>query len=287
MSTTILTPNNAGTVSESVSQVCDGGYGVTYTDNGITGTFSYFEYQWGGTGGSWSGTWGTTNPYTWGSCCGPNTLYVRAWTTANGVCPAAVSSPVAVTVYEPPTATIYGAPAVATSGSWITYTTQNISSGASFSYYQYQWDGTGGAWTNWGTTNPYQWQASNIGHTLYVRAVIVNGPCTSYTAAVGTYITESIGPCTWSGPSTQQTNSGGVGVPPCGSTGSNGLIGPGTYTYLTLTGGHSYQFSTCGTSWDNSLSLWYYTGSGNAQGNNGNWAPVAWNEDNGPAFTGY
>ncbi|MCW5909230.1 MAG: LamG domain-containing protein, partial [Chitinophagales bacterium] len=92
--------------------------------------------------------------------------------------------------------------------------------------------------------------------------------------------------CTWSGPSNQQSCCSGLGTPPCGSTGQVNNIGSGTYTYLSLTAGKSYTFSTCGSPFGTDLSLWYYTGSGNAMGNNGGWAPQKWNGSNGPDCSG-
>ncbi len=92
--------SNAGSVTQNPltgGTVCSGS-NVSYTQSGGTGTFNYFEYQWNGTGGSWSGSWETTNPYNWTSGLnGASILYVRAVKT-NGVCPAAVSAPVSITV---------------------------------------------------------------------------------------------------------------------------------------------------------------------------------------------
>ena len=97
--------SNAGTVTQSPvsgSAVCSG-TNVQYTQSGGVGSFNYFEYQWDGTGGSWSGSWGTTNPYTWTSGNPGHVLNVRAVVT-NGACPASVSSPVSVTIKTSSTA---------------------------------------------------------------------------------------------------------------------------------------------------------------------------------------
>ncbi len=97
--------SNAGTVTQSPvsgSSVCSG-TNVQYTQSGGVGSFNYFEYQWDGTGGSWSGSWGTTNPYTWTSGNPGHVLYVRAVAT-NGACPASVSSPVSVIIKTSSTA---------------------------------------------------------------------------------------------------------------------------------------------------------------------------------------
>jgi hypothetical protein len=89
--------------------------------------------------------------------------------------------------------------------------------------------------------------------------------------------------CTWTGPSDQQNCCGGLGTPPCGSQGSVSNIGSGTYTYLSLTAGKNYTLGSTDANFDGQTTLWYYTGSGNAMGNNGGWAPMIWADQNGPA----
>jgi hypothetical protein len=93
---------SAGYISGTVSSVCPGNP-VSYTRSGGGGTFQYFEYQWNGNGGSWSGSWGTTNPYTWTSCCPTNTLYVRA-VSLIGSC-YLYSAPVSTYINPPPAIT--------------------------------------------------------------------------------------------------------------------------------------------------------------------------------------
>jgi hypothetical protein len=101
---TITAP--AGSVSESVSSVCDGGP-VTFTATATTGAFLGFQYQWNGTGGAWT-DWTTANPYTWPSGAGGNTLYVRGVFTS-GPC-SAFSAPVSVYVTPIPVGNILANP---------------------------------------------------------------------------------------------------------------------------------------------------------------------------------
>jgi len=82
---------------------------------------------------------------------------------------------------------ISGAPATICTGSNITYTWAGT---GTFTCFQYQWDGTGGAWTDWGATNPYTWGSSWAGHTLYVRAKIAGGAC--YSPAVSTLVQDNV-----------------------------------------------------------------------------------------------
>ncbi len=178
-------PTPAGSITTSATSVCQGDP-VTFTSTTTSGTWSMFQYQWNGTGGAWT-DWTTANPYTWTSGNGGNTLYVRGVYTS-GPC-TVYSNVVSVAVSAPSNAgTITGVPSSICDGSTVTYTLSGIT--GTFDYFQYQWDGTGGAWTNWGATNPYSWVAGNPGHTLYVRGVVTNAPCaTAYSAPVSTYIT--------------------------------------------------------------------------------------------------
>jgi hypothetical protein len=93
-------PTVAGTVTQtpgSGGTVCSGG-NVNYSYSGGLGAFQFFEYQWNATGGSYSGSWMAGNPSNWTSGLnGASVLYVRA-SAKNGVCPAAASAPVNITV---------------------------------------------------------------------------------------------------------------------------------------------------------------------------------------------
>jgi len=81
---------------------------------------------------------------------------------------------------------ISGAPGSICDGSNVTYSLNGIT--GNFLRFQYQWNTTGGAWTDWGGTNPYTWASSNAGNTLYVRGVAGMGNCLAYSAAVGTTV---------------------------------------------------------------------------------------------------
>ena len=91
-------------------------------------------------------------------------------------------SPLATASVNNSTICDYNSPVTAT------FTLGNPSPG-SFVRWQYQWNGTGGAWNNWGTTNPYSWTPqSSVGSTLYVRAQSTYGTCTEYSNIVSTTI---------------------------------------------------------------------------------------------------
>jgi len=108
------------------STVC-AGTTITYTGSG-TGTFQRHEYQWGGTGGTWS-TYSTGNPATWGSSTG--TLYMRS-VYKSGVCSEAASSPVVVYVNAVPSVV-----SVSGAGAYCGSTTITASGGAGGTvYYQ-------------------------------------------------------------------------------------------------------------------------------------------------------
>ena len=93
-------PTVAGSITQTPSSdgtVCSGN-NVNYSYSGGTGAFQYYEYQWNGTGGSWSGSWIASNPSNWTSSLnGASVLYVRA-NVKNGVCPETTTSPVNITV---------------------------------------------------------------------------------------------------------------------------------------------------------------------------------------------
>jgi hypothetical protein len=186
---TVQSPSNAGTVVQtpaSGSTVC-AGTNVNYTTTGTNGTFNYFEYQWNTTAGSYSGSWLTTNPANWtASVNGASILYVRAVYT-NGVCPAAVSAPVNVTVNAPSVAgTVTQTPPSGSSvcdGANVNY---SYSGGTgTFNYFEYQWNTTAGSYSgSWMATNPANWTAGlNGASVLYVRAVVTNGVCPSVATA--------------------------------------------------------------------------------------------------------
>ncbi|MDA3912335.1 MAG: immunoglobulin domain-containing protein, partial [Bacteroidales bacterium] len=58
-------------------------------------------------------------------------------------------------------------------------TTFSASGTIGFEQMQYQWNGTGSTWNNWGSTNPHSWSSSSTGSTLYVRSWAQNGVCPS------------------------------------------------------------------------------------------------------------
>ena len=63
-------------------------------------------------------------------------------------------------------------------------------SGSDFDSYEFQWNGTGGPWTQLSTSTPYSWGAccSGVGvGTLYIRAKAVCGVYTDYSTSVSTY----------------------------------------------------------------------------------------------------
>lgn len=67
-------------------------------------------------------------------------------------------------------------------------------------------------------------------------------------------------------------NSGYTGVPACNAFNTY-PVGSGTYTYFSMTAGLNYTINTCGSSFDNHLTIYTL---------DGNWIPVAYNNDNGP-----
>lgn len=66
-----------------------------------------------------------------------------------------------------------------------TFEVVSFPAGSSFIRWEYQWDGIGGSWTNWGTTNPYSWNPTgNCGRVLYARALTTFGTCSAYSNIV-------------------------------------------------------------------------------------------------------
>jgi len=63
-----------------------------------------------------------------------------------------------------------------------------------FQHFEYQWNGTGGAWTTpWSTNNPLDWNSVANG-TLYVRAEVKSGVCPSaYSAPVSVTVNTAPG----------------------------------------------------------------------------------------------
>jgi len=110
---------------------------------------------------------------------------------------------------------VSGAPGSICDGSNVTYSLNGIT--GNFLRFQYQWNTTGGAWTDWGGTNPYTWASSNAGNTLYVRGVVGMGNCLAYSAAVGTTVSS-------------------FSVAPAGITGTT-TVCDGTVANLTVSGG--------------------------------------------------
>jgi hypothetical protein len=158
-----------------------------------------------------------------------------------GSCPS-VRVPVIVTTTAPVPGTVTGAPASIAAGSTVTYTATGFS-GGTFSKFQYQWNTTTGAWTDWGVTNPFSWTATGAaGNTLFVRSAIldING-CFAYSPAVSTFITSQyIGNTATSG-NTPAT------APACGGWSSTWCAGSGTFTPLTLVQDINYTVENTGS----------------------------------------
>ncbi|GIV33512.1 MAG: hypothetical protein KatS3mg031_1047 [Chitinophagales bacterium] len=77
--------------------------------------------------------------------------------------------------------------------------------------------------------------------------------------------------CGWSGPGQA------IGRPPCGSF-TQVSVGSGTYNYFTADLGDTYTISTCGSSFDTQLTIYWYNGS--------SWVSQAYNDDSGPDCSG-
>lgn len=162
---TVHPPSNAGSISGAPADICSGGT-ITYTTSGITGTFTRYEYQWNGTGGSWS-TLHTSNPYTWTSGNPGNTIYVRAMVTS-GTCPPAYSAPVSTFIKYPTPAqpgpiTLNGLQCTGTQG-------YSISAVANATNYTWSVNGTANIISGQGTT-AINIQYANAGsYTISVTA---------------------------------------------------------------------------------------------------------------------
>jgi hypothetical protein len=192
-----------------------------------------------GGGGGGAGMYNTGTPFAGGA--GGSGQIKISWNAASG-CPS-VRVPVVVTTVAPPTpGTVTGAPSSISSGSNITYTATGFS-GGTFANFQYQWNTTAGAWTDWGATNPYTWTAGWTGNTLYVRSAIINSDgCYSYSPAVSTLVTSQYVGQTASSGNTPAT------APTCGAGwSSNWCAGSGTFTPLTLVQGVNYTVENTGS----------------------------------------
>ncbi|HLP22276.1 MAG TPA: LamG-like jellyroll fold domain-containing protein, partial [Chitinophagales bacterium] len=204
------------------------------------------------TGGIWSdgGLGGTFNPNattlnaTYSPPVGFTGTVTFTLTTTGGPCTAVSATKTMIVDPAIVPGTITGAPAYVNAGNTVTYTATGFTSGASFVRFQYQWNSTAGAWTDWGATNPYTWTASDPGWTLYVRSVIVRGACTVYSSPVGTTVLNNIG---WTAES-QPGNPAYVPALPttCGTWSGNWCAGSGTYTHLNLTQGIAYTVQNVG-----------------------------------------
>jgi hypothetical protein len=200
---TIEASVDGGTTYASSQQVIQAGNDIywNYTSGSATGTFTNFEYQWGGTTGAYADNWNaTTNPWNWGagqSGVNPNqTIYVRAKAACGSN--AAYSDPVAVdwlTCYggttEIATSTSDGGSIVdggnMTVNSTISWIVPTDAFGDAF-HWEYSWNGGSsfnGEWQN--NTNPATW-SDNVGsqadNTLTMRYVATgSGSCSDNSAA--------------------------------------------------------------------------------------------------------
>ncbi|MDC3308668.1 T9SS type A sorting domain-containing protein [Crocinitomicaceae bacterium] len=178
---------------------------ITWTNTGTAnGNIEYF-YEWtdnSGTSptGAWN-SWTTSNPNVWNAnSSGGNmnrTLWVKTVTTSTNGCGTAESGTTWIDVRNcraAATGATVSAGTVANMpfGETITYTA-TMDDGA-FERFQYQWQGTGGAWSDWSTTNPLAYATDiNAGQTLYVRSKIT-GPsagtqtCADYSDPVQTFL---------------------------------------------------------------------------------------------------
>ncbi len=214
-----------------------------------------------GGGGSGAQSYGTEYV---GGTGGAGRVIVE-WPNYTTGCPS-VRVPVVVTTVAPPTAgTVTGAPASISGGLNITYTATGFS-GGTFANFQYQWNTTAGAWTDWGATNPYTWTAGWTGNTLYVRSAIINSDgCYSYSPAVSTLVTSQYVGQTASSGNTPAT------APTCGAGwSSTWCAGSGTFTPLTLVQGVNYTVENTGSGCTPAMATGYlqawYTGGSECTG---------------------
>ena len=179
---------------------------ITWTNSGTAnGDIQYF-YEWTDNSGvsptgAWV-AWVTSNPNLWNAnSSGANmnrTLWVKTITTSNDGCGTAESVSTWVDVRNcraDVTGATVSAGTVANMpfGETITYDATRID--GLFERFQYQWNSTSGAWSDWGTTDPLSYATDiNPGQTLYVRSKIVgassNGSptCADYSDPVQTLL---------------------------------------------------------------------------------------------------
>ncbi|MDA3911584.1 MAG: T9SS type A sorting domain-containing protein [Bacteroidales bacterium] len=155
--------------------VCDG------TEPSINQLLNEYDANDGlGSGASWewySGSCGGTSVGSGSSVsvspASSTTYYVRA----EGNCNTTSCESVAVTVDQLSNAgTMSVTNSVICSGGSTTFTASGTTG---FQQMQYQWNGTGGSWNDWGNSNPHPWSSTNAGNTLYVRSWADNGSCAS------------------------------------------------------------------------------------------------------------
>lgn len=281
--------SNAGTVTQNPGtggSICLGG-NVSYTQSGGIGSFNNFEYQWDGTGGSWT-TWGSTNPYNWISGVNnvTNTLYVRAKVT-NGTCTSAYSSPVSVTVLNN----------IATSGSIYPNNSsvcQNTSITINSSVNAITSAGTtlnikwyrnyNGVWTDLGQTNNQtltEIPPTTPGTYTYLRrswtSCASEGVPSSYDATTTVTVTQTDGSS-----QSNPINAGTIGCTPYTNSintsscymnnynGTNNLSYNDIWYSFTIPTSSYMSLSTCGSGFDTYTRLW--------DGSN----QIALNDDGGP-----
>jgi len=151
----------------------------TATGGGGIGTYTYLWYKDGVSTGT------TTQTYAPGNLIATTTFYCAITSGTIGTVNTGTTS---IMVYgDIIPGTISGTPTSICNGSNVNYTLGGFNNGI-FSRFQYQWGGTGGAWTDLSNVNPYVWPSSNPGGTLYVRGVVTNGLCSAYSPAVNTVI---------------------------------------------------------------------------------------------------
>jgi len=255
----------SGTVAQTNPDICEGG-NTEYTATISTGSFNYFQYQWDGTGGSYSGAWLLTNPDIWYPGT-PTTngrdLYVRARLT-NGAC-TNYTAPILTELYFDPTApTITRSPNTGTvcEGTSLDVVLNNaglygISDDGSACEVQYRYSTNNGvSWTSWSTSAPAF--TAVVGTNLYQARRFCDGSgCSDPTTQVSWNVV--VDPATPT--ATKSPNAATVCVGQTLSlTSPSGSGGTGTCNY-------QYQYSTNGgstyTGWSTSVPSFAATGTNN------------------------